>query len=91
MTLQLLRLLHHVGSLRPKRQPRILIELEEVGGVAEVTRCDLSDGCAYRLDFLLIMPSERRRDVVLAPVIEGQFERGQASDVGLGADADLGE
>ena len=56
-----------------------------------MTRCDLSDGCAYRLNFLLIMPSECRRDVVLAPIIEGKFERGKTSDVGLGADADFSE
>ena len=91
LALQLLRLLHHVGTLRPKRQPRILIKLEEIGRVTEVTRCDLSDGGAYRLNFLQIVPSERRRDVVFAPVVEGQFERGQTSDVGLGADADLGQ
>ena len=89
--LDLLRLLHHVCTLGSKSQPRLVIELKEIGGVSEMARSDLSNWIIHGLLLDLIVSTKRWRDVVLAPIVKCEFERRQTSNVCLGADSYLSE
>ena len=77
---------HHVCLLRTPRQPTLVIKHEEGGRILEVARCDFLDRAVYVIGFDAIVPAKGRRNVVLPPVVERQFDGCQAANVGLGPD-----
>ena len=89
--LNFLRLLHDVVTGRTKGSPRVVIELQEVRGVAEMTRRDCLHEGRKLARLRPIVLSNRWRDVVLPSIVEGKFERGETSDVVLDTNSDLGE
>ena len=80
--------MHHYRISSSRLECKLILDLikhQETSAVSEVESRDLTDFLLYLLLLVTLANPEPRRHVVLVPVVECDFDGGQASDVGHGA------
>ena len=79
--------MHHYRISSSRLECKLILDLikhQETSAVPEVESRDLIDFLLYLLLLVTLANSEPRRYIVLVPVVECDFDGGQASDVGHG-------